>query len=76
MELEAFIVYRTETVHHYFLGVTLITLPVAVFQIVTKLCCRRGRAMLRVCSSFNSTKRRAHSLIVSYVGYRFIDAYN
>ena len=26
--------------------------------------------------SFNSTKRRAHSFIVSYVGYRFISACN
>jgi len=26
--------------------------------------------------SFNRTKRRAQSLIVSYIGYRFITAYN
>ena len=40
---------------------------------------QKGRAMLSVCQqllpvSFNSTKRRLESFIVSYVGYRVITA--
>ena len=44
-----------------------------------KLCCRKEAARDASCFtvvSFNSTKRRAESFIVSYMGYRFITAYD